>query len=113
MASKLLRFDPTTPDGLPSLSVSFRRMLPTGVTVVSVTSACAVHPLSAVVDSNASSRLRDLPVVQSDGQTVSQFFSGGIAGVDYIISFLATYTDGEQERVDVVLPVRAYNYVGT
>lgn len=105
---RILLFSPTTPAGRPSLSVSFARMLPQGVTVASVESLCIVHPDCTVPDSSAAERLEDIAVVQSDGKTVSQFFSGGVAGVDYIITFIATYSDAEIEPVDAVLSVREY-----
>ncbi len=46
-------------------------------------------------------------MVQPDGKTVSQFFSGGVDEVDYIITFIATYSDAEIEPVDAVLERRA------
>ncbi|HEY4309483.1 MAG TPA: hypothetical protein VGN12_08530 [Pirellulales bacterium] len=108
----MLRFDPITPDGRPSLSVSFVRMLPEDVTVANVSTECIVHPESLVADASADERLEGSPIVQDDDQTVSQFFSGGIADVDYIITWIATYSDGEIEPVDTLLSVRAYKNVG-
>lgn len=107
------RFNPITPDGKPSLSVSFARMLPAGETIASADIECVVHPLSAVTDTEAAKRLAGANAISEDGKVISQFFSGGADDVDYILTFIATYSNGEIVPVDVVLSVRAYLNVGT
>lgn len=95
----------------------FKRMLdtlPSTVTVSSITTLCVVHPNSLVkTDLTPQARLEALPVVQADAITVSQFFSNGVAGTDYIVSWIAVYSDNEVERVDSRIMCNAYNLVGT
>lgn len=103
----MLKFDPTTPAGRPLLSVDFSRLLPEGVTIASAAVAIEVHALSAAQDATPASRLDGPPSI-SDGVTISQWFTTGIENVDYVLSFIATFSDGQIEPVEVEMPVRRY-----
>ncbi len=102
------KFDPTTPDGRPLLSVDFSRLLPASVTVASAAVTIQVHALSAQPDSDPSGRLDGAPMLSSDHTVISQWFRGGIEDVDYVLTFIATFSDGQIEPVEVEMPVRRY-----
>ena len=104
----MYKFDPTTPAGRPLLSVNFSRLLPDGVTVASAAVAIEVHALSASADADAEDRLDGAPSVGGDGVTVSQWFHNGVENVDYVLTFIATFSDGQIEPVEVEMPVRRY-----
>lgn len=103
----MLRFDPTSPAGRPLLSVDFSRLLPQGVTISSAAVTIEVHALSAALDATPTARLDGPPSV-SGGVTVSQWFQNGVENVDYVLSFIATFSDGQIEPVEVEIPVRRY-----
>ena len=100
------KFDPTTPAGRPLLSVNFSRLLPPSVTVASATVTIDVHPLSAADDADPAQRLDGAPTISPDHTTISQWFHEGMADVDYVLTFVATFSDGQIEPVDVEMPVR-------
>jgi hypothetical protein len=102
------KFDPTTQAGRPLLSVDFSRLLPVGVTIASADVSIAVHELSQGADDEPSARLDGDSIVSDDRKTVSQWFTGGIPDVDYVLSFVATFSDGQIEPVEVEMPVRRY-----
>ena len=102
------KFDPTTPAGRPLLSVDFSRLLPPSVTIASASVAIEVHALSAAADANASARLDGSPVLSTDHTTISQWFHNGVADADYVLTFIATFSDGQIEPVEVEMPVRRY-----
>jgi hypothetical protein len=104
----MLTFDPTTPAGRPLLSVDFSRLLPSGITIASATVTIDVRDTSPAGDASASSRLDGAAFVDPTGTIVSQWFRNGVADVDYVLSFLATFTDGQIEPVQVEMPVRRY-----
>jgi hypothetical protein len=103
----MLKFDPTSPAGRPLLSVDFSRLLPQGVTIASATVAIEVHALSAANDTSPSSRLDGPPSI-SGGAVISQWFKNGLENVDYVLSFIATFSDGQIEPVEVEMAVRRY-----
>jgi hypothetical protein len=100
------KFDPTTPAGRPLLAVDFSRLLPEGVTVASASVAIEVHALSAAGDASAASRLDGAATI--GGAVVSQWFKNGVEDVDYVLTFVATFSDGQIEPVEVEMPVRRY-----
>lgn len=102
------KFDPTTPAGRPLLSVNFTRLLPPGITIASASVAIEVYGLSAQPDPSAGGRLDGLPSISGDGTTVSQWFKDGVEGVDYVLTFIASFSDGQIEPVEVEMPVRRY-----
>lgn len=104
----MYRFDPTTPAGRPLLSVDFSRLLPVGVTVTSANVSIEVHALSANSDPDAANRLDGGASIDADGATVSQWFHNGVEGVDYVLTFVGTFSDGQIEPVEVEIPVRRY-----
>lgn len=106
MSLPRLMFDPTTPDGVIACTVDFSTFLPEGITLSSATCTIGVHDLSAEPDDDAGDRLSGSASV--DGNYVVQTFEGGLAGVDYVLTFLATLSDGEVEAVQVIQPVRKY-----
>lgn len=105
------KFSATSPKGRPKLTFSFRKMLPEGVTVTSAELFCVVRPESVASDPSPSARL-DGAYTIADGKYVQQFVKDGIHNVDYIVSALGTYSDGQREQIDAVLEVRNYNEVG-
>jgi len=102
------KFDPTTPAGRPLLAVDFSRLLPQGVTIALASVAIEVHALSAGSDSGANARLDGSPSIGVDGVTVTQWFKDGVENVDYVLTFIATFSDGQIEPVEVEMPVRRY-----
>jgi hypothetical protein len=102
------KFDPTTPAGRPLLSVNFSRLLPPTVTIASALVTIDVHALSAADDMNAAQRLDGAPAISADHTTISQWFHQGVPEVDYVLTFIATFSDGQIEPVDVEMPVRAH-----
>ena len=104
----MYKFDPTTSAGRPLLSVDFSRLLPSGVTIASAVVTIEVHALSAATDPNAVDRLDGSPILSGDEKTVSQWFVNGIDDVDYVLTFIATFSDGQIEPVEVEMPVRRY-----
>jgi hypothetical protein len=110
------KFSPTTPAGRADCTIDFTSILAGAysppVTVSSCVVTCAIHPTSAVPDPTASARC-DGAVIVTAGKSVTQFFKDGVAGADYILTFLATLSNGAKEPIDAVQPVRAYNDVGT
>lgn len=106
------RYRDIGPAGQPSLSLDFEWVLPAGVTLNSVQTLCVVHPASKALDALASTRLQGAPNISADRKMVSQFFTGGLAEVIYIISYRAAYSNGETVQADVLLAVHAYNNVG-
>ena len=104
----MLKFDPTTPAGRPLLSVDFSRLLPPGITIASAIVSIEVRDTSPAGDASAPSRLDGAGFVDGTGTIVSQWFHNGVADVDYVLSFVATFTDGQIEPVEVEMPVRRY-----
>ena len=104
----MLKFDPTTPAGRPLLAVDFSRLLPQGVTIASASVMIEVHALSAGSDTSATSRLDGAPSIGGGGTTIAQWFHQGVENVDYVLTFIATFSDGQIEPVDVEMPVRRY-----
>jgi hypothetical protein len=102
----MLHFDPTTPDGRLLLSVDFSNLAPVGANIDSVVVRIEVHESSRVDDNNSSLRLDGPPVVT--GKIVSQWFKHGVEGVDYVLHFIPTFSDGTIEPVSVKIPVRRY-----
>jgi hypothetical protein len=102
------KFDPTTPAGRPLLSVNFSELLPTGITVSSASLAIEVHTLSPGDDPDAGMRLDGSPAIGGGGTIISQWFHNGLEGVDYVLTFIATFSDGQIEPVEVEMPVRRY-----
>ena len=102
------KFDSTTPTGRPLLSVDFSRLLPPSVTIASASVAIEVHALSPEDDPGASDRLDGAPTVSPDGSTIAQWFHQGVEDVDYVLTFIATFSDGQIEPVEVALPVRRF-----
>ena len=102
------RFDPTTPAGRPRLTVDFSRLLPEGVTIDSAEVTIEVHALSAGADADPGSRLDGAPEIGSGATTIAQRFRDGIENVDYVLTFIATFTDGQVEPVEAELSVRRY-----
>lgn len=47
-------------------------------------------------------------MLSADHKTVSQWFKNGVTDVDYVLTFLATFSDGQIEPVEVEMPVRQY-----
>lgn len=103
----MLRFDPTTPVGKPLLSVDFTRLLPSGVTVSGASVTIEVNPLSDATDATPSARLSGSPSILTN-TTIAQWFETGVENVDYVLTFIATYSDGQIEPVEVEMPVRKY-----
>jgi hypothetical protein len=110
------KFSPTTPAGRADCTIDFTSILAGAysppVTVSSCVVTCAIHPTSAVPDPTAGARCDGAAIVTA-GKSVTQFFKDGVAGADYILTFLATLSNGAKEPIDAVQPVRAYNDVGT
>lgn len=106
MSLPRLMFDPTTPDGIVSCTVNFSGSLPDGVTLVSASVSCAVHDQSVGADDDADERVSTPATV--DGTFVSVTFSDGVAGADYVLTYLPTLSDGEIDPVQVIMPVRKY-----
>lgn len=106
------RYRDIAPAARPSLSLDFEWVLPADVTIDSVQTLCAVHPASKAVDALAATRLQGVPNISADRKMVSQFFMGGLAEVIYVISYRATYSNGETIQADVILAVHPYNNVG-
>ena len=102
----MLSFSPTTPAGRPPLSIDVADLLPAGVTLQSAAVSIAVHPKSAEADATPAARLDGAASVA--GSVVTQWFKTGVENVDYVIQFLATFSDGQIEPVDVLLPVRRF-----
>jgi hypothetical protein len=102
------KFDSTTPTGRLLLSVDFSRLLPPNETIASADVTIEVHALSAVPDAAASDRLDGPPILSGDAKTVSQWFNQGVADVDYVLTFIATFSSGQIEPVEVEMPVRHY-----
>jgi hypothetical protein len=102
------KFDATTSAGRLLLSVDFSRLLPPSVTVASADVTIAVHVLSAVGDPDVADRLDGAAIVSVDQTTVSQWFAGGVEDVDYVLTFIASFSDGQIEPVAVEMPVRRY-----
>jgi hypothetical protein len=102
------KFDPTTQAGRPLLSIDFSRLLPAGVTIASAAVTIAVHELSQGNDADPAARLDGDAIVSDDHMTVSQWFAGGIEDVDYVLSFIATFSDGQIEPVEALMSVRHY-----
>lgn len=102
----MYEFSPTTSAGRPPCAIDFTRLLPSGVTVSSCVVTAVVHPTSEATDSSPSSRLDGSPTISS--AIVTQFFLGGVNEVDYVLTFLATFSNGQKEPVQAKLPVRAY-----
>jgi hypothetical protein len=102
------KFDSTTSAGRLLLSVDFSRLLPPNVTVASAAVTIEVHALSAVDDPDVADRLDGAALVSVDETTVSQWFQGGLDDVDYVLTFIANFSDGQIEPVAVEMPVRRY-----
>jgi hypothetical protein len=102
------KFDPTTPAGRPLLSVDFSRLLPPSVTISSASVTIQVHALSAADDPDAANRLDGAPILSAGNTTISQWFKQGVEEVDYVLTFIATFSDGQIEPVEVEMPVRRY-----
>ena len=109
----ILRFADTSPAGRPLLSISVARHLDqiekfTGSrpTLSDCVMSCRMHPESAVMDPNPSARLDGNRTLSGD--VVSQFFIGGVAETDYILTYLITFSDGSREAFDAVIGVRPF-----
>lgn len=110
----IFRFSDTSPAGRPFLSISVARHLDAiqkfsaGVrlTVTECVMSCRVHPDCTISDPSAMSRLDGNRVIL--GEIVSQFFKDGVEGVDYILTYLVTFSDGSSEPFDAVLSVRKF-----
>jgi len=112
----ILRFSDTTPEGRPLLSISLKRHLDaiekfTGVRPAIVNDGstlvqCRMHPDSEVVDPSPSARLDGARTIT--GEIVSQFFSVGVAGADYILTYQVKFSDGSIEAFDAVVSVRTF-----
>ncbi|HEY4265160.1 MAG TPA: hypothetical protein VGM72_07575 [Micropepsaceae bacterium] len=103
------KFDTTTPEGRLLLSVDFSRLLPPGVTIASAAVTIAVHTLSVADDSDATDRLDGSAIVSDDQTTISQWFQFGLDDVDYVLTFVASFSDGEIVPLAVEMPVRLYS----
>lgn len=110
------KFSPTTPAGRPDCTIDFTSILAGAysppVTVSSCVVSCAIYPGSLVADPTASARCDGAAIVTS-GKLVTQFFKDGVAGADYILTFLATLSNAAKEPIDAVIQVRTFNDVGT
>jgi hypothetical protein len=102
------KFAATTPAGRPLLSVDFSRLLPPGVIIASASVTAEVHALSPAADLDVASRLDGAAFVSADSTTISQWFHQGTEDVDYVLTFIATFSDGQIEPVEVELRVRRY-----
>lgn len=100
----MLEFDPVHPSFDGALQVDFTRLVPSGATLSTGTVTCAVHPLSAAADANASTRVYGAVAVT--GAKLAREFTGGVDEVDYILTFTPTFSDGTIDPVEVFLPVR-------
>lgn len=69
---------------------------------------CELHDETdpAFPDADPSERLAGGAIVSS--QRISQFFTNGVEGADYVLWFTATLTNGEILRKPVRVPVRKY-----
>ncbi len=103
----MYKFDATTPAGRPLLSVDFSQLLPTGVTITAANVTIAVHELSVATDADAADCLDGAAIITA-GQIISQWFHNGAEDVDYVLTFIATFSDGQIEPVDVEMPVRRH-----
>ena len=101
-------FDATTPAGRPLLSVDFSRLLPPAVTIASAAVTVEVHALSPADDPDASDRLDGAAILSPDSTTISQWFHQGVENVDYVLTFIANFSDGQIEPVEVELRVRRF-----
>jgi hypothetical protein len=104
----MYKFDATTPSGRPLLSVDFSRLLPPGVIIASAAVTAEVHALSPAEDPDAGDRLDGAALLSPDSMTVSQWFHQGTEDVDYVLTFTATFSDGQIEPVEVELRVRRF-----
>jgi hypothetical protein len=104
----MLEFTEFTPASHVFVTADFADLLPVGVTLSSVAVSCEVHPKSKVADPAAAALLDG--AVQVTGTQASQFIkiNTAIAGVDYVIRFLGTFSDDKIEPVDVLLPCRRF-----
>jgi hypothetical protein len=68
--------------------------------------SCRMHPESAVTDATLAGRLDGARVIT--GEIISQFFLGGVADADYIVTYLVTFSDGSKEAFDAVISVRTF-----
>ena len=78
------------------------------MTIASASVTIEVHALSAAGDASAAGRLDGAPLLSTDHTTISQWFKEGVENVDYVLTFIATFTDGQIEPVEVEMPVRRY-----
>jgi hypothetical protein len=101
------KFDSTTPAGRPRLSVEFRGCFRRASLSLrrALPSKCMRSRLRTP---DAVDRLDGAPVVSPDHTTVSQWFHQGVEDVDYVLTFIATFSDGQIEPVEVELPVRRF-----
>lgn len=99
-------WDPTTPSGQPRLSFDFTKALPAAVTVSSATVSAEVHELSEATDATPSARLSGSPSIS--GAIVSQLFVAGVVEVSYVLTFLATFSDGQKEPAQGLMRVQKY-----
>ena len=109
----ILRFSDTTPAARPLLSISVARHLDaierfTGSRPVATDCllSCRMHPQTSVVDPSPLARLDGPRLIT--GEIVSQFFIGGIADADYIVTYLITFSDSSVEAFDAVIGVRDF-----
>jgi hypothetical protein len=103
----MLTYDPITPAGRIEVTADFTDLLPEDVTLVGVTATCEVFPGSQGTDATPDAR-RDGPCVKIDDVFASQHFHQGVADVTYVIRFLGTFSDGQVEPIDVLLPVERF-----
>lgn len=95
-------FSPKTPSAEELFGFNFILQLPAGVTIAS---AQWIVTVLKGVDANPSAMLSGNPII--NGTKVSQKIIGGLDGVQYCLTCIATTSDGEKIPLFASLWVRA------
>lgn len=96
-------FGPTRPGDRPKLTASFRRLLPSGVTLTDVDVAIAVKA-GYPADASAASRLDGAVAITSP---YAQQFLLPSPLTRYIVAFTGTFSDGQIETAEGEIEVLA------
>ncbi len=87
------------------VSVDWVDELPAGVTVTEGAVTIGIHPDSIVTDAGKDSLLGS--VDHTDTKIAAMVKAGGVAPCRYVLSFAASFSDGQKDIEQVELPVLA------
>lgn len=104
----MLKSTPVTNADKPVLTADFTKFLDrlatSSVTLASCAVAVSVHPDSDGEDASASTRKDGSETVLTP--YAQQRLTGLVEGVDYLVEFVGTFSDGAKETIQILQPCR-------